>query len=50
MTIVEPTPYSSLLLLRRGISIYVVGLPIRESSPGLPYSKPTHYYLGPAAP
>jgi hypothetical protein len=29
--------------------LHIVGLPIRESNPDLPYSKPTHYYLSPAA-
>jgi hypothetical protein len=41
------TAFCSLLLLRKGISI---GVPSRESNLGLPYSKPTHYYLSNAAP
>jgi hypothetical protein len=33
---------SPLLTLRRGISIWMPG---RESNPGLPCSRPTHYHL-----
>ncbi len=47
LQLLRPTPLSSLLLLRRGISLVV---PSRESNPGLPYSKPTHYFLSYAAP
>ncbi len=38
----RPTPLSSLLPLRRGIS---TGVTSRESNQGLQYSKPTHYSL-----
>jgi hypothetical protein len=43
----RPTPISSLLLLRKGISPEV---PSRESYPGLPYSKPTQYYFSYSTP
>ena len=43
----RPTAISSVLLLRRGISI---GVPSRESNPGMPYSKQTYILLSFAAP
>jgi hypothetical protein len=45
--LLKPTPVSSQLMPSRGISI---GVPGRESNPGLLYSRPTHYDLSYSAP